>query len=70
MADKQGSPVTRPNAVAIAANTWYAPFGAGEALSQACVGVWYPGGLKITAGNANALTIYIRGKWWSGPALF
>ena len=67
--DEQGTPVVHDNAVAIAANSRYI-VQAGVDGNSYCIGEWYPGGMTITAGTANYLTIYIRGKWWSGPALF
>ncbi|MDE2102137.1 MAG: hypothetical protein KGL39_33130 [Patescibacteria group bacterium] len=67
-ADEQASAITHDNAISIAANTRYNLVAGVD--SQSCVGEWFPGGMTITAANANALTIYIRGKWWSGPPLF
>ena len=68
-ADEQGSPVTHDNAIAIAANSRYI-VQAGIAGDSSCIGEWYPGGMTITAGNANYLTVYVRGKWWGGAPLF
>jgi len=69
LTDEQATPVVRPDTVAIAANTTYAPFGP-QNLTDACIGAWYPGGMTITVGNANALKLFIAGKYWSGPKLF
>ena len=74
-ADEQASPVTHDSALAIAANTRYnliagSDEGGSQGQGSSCVGEWFPGGMTITAGNANYLTVYVRGKWWAGPALF
>lgn len=68
IADKQGTPVNYATSVAIAANTLYSPMGPNASSDQPCR--WFPGGLTITAGNANALSVYISGKWWNGKTPF
>jgi hypothetical protein len=73
-ADEQASPVTHDNAIAIAANTRYNLVAGNDQGAtnpgSNCIGEWFPGGMTITAGTANYLTIYIRGKYWAGPPLF
>ena len=64
--DSQSTPVGFLQTVAIAANTTY-PMPIGPA-AQTCR--WFPAGMAVTAGNANALTIEFNGFWYAGPPLF
>jgi hypothetical protein len=64
--DLQVTPAGFLQAVPIAANTTYPiPIGPQD---QTCR--WFPGGLTVQAGNANALTVELSGKYWSGAPLF
>ena len=64
--DIQVTPAGFLQAVPIAANTTYPiPIGPQD---QTCR--WFPGGLTVQAGNANALTVEFSGKAYLGPPLF
>lgn len=60
LADKQSTPVYEMNAVPIAANTLYSGINEGPA-DQTCR--YFPGGVTITVGNANVVSIHMSGKY-------